>query len=388
MCYAEVMTQARNTFGTVRKLPSGRYQAFYLRAGDRMKAPEPFPTRVEAENWLADQRHDLRHGTPSTPVAVPGGITVRQVAAEWLAAGRTKGKSVASLGTDEMILRLHILPVLGDRPVRDVTRREIQSLVDSWASAEPQPSPSTVLRRYATMSAVFGLAEQNDDIERTPCRKIDRPEQAPDTHYPLSPVEVEAIAEAFTRNGLAVLVAAICSLRWNEVYGLRITNVDLDAGTIEVERGLTRAGSRTVEGKANSRKARPRVLAVPAWLVDRLRDHIESLGRLADGNYLFPAPHGGVEQYTNWRDRVWQRAITEVGLADVTPSVTFHDLKAFGLTNLATLTDIKTFANRGGHTSVKTGMDFYARASVSADRAAADAMGALFASQPVGTPRA
>ena len=45
--------QRRREFGTVRKLPSGRWQARYIGPdGQRYTAPETFETRSDAQDWL------------------------------------------------------------------------------------------------------------------------------------------------------------------------------------------------------------------------------------------------------------------------------------------------------------------------------------------------
>lgn len=58
----------RAAFGSIRKLPSGRYQARY--SDDRMNrhtAPTTFATRREAEDWLATTRADMVRGTWRAP---------------------------------------------------------------------------------------------------------------------------------------------------------------------------------------------------------------------------------------------------------------------------------------------------------------------------------
>lgn len=46
---------ARSDLGTVRKLPSGRYQASFRTNGERFTAPHTFRTKDDARGWLAMQ---------------------------------------------------------------------------------------------------------------------------------------------------------------------------------------------------------------------------------------------------------------------------------------------------------------------------------------------
>lgn len=54
---------ARRSYGTVRKLPSGRWQARY-RDGDgaRYSAPTTFKTKTEAQRWLSATETDMARG--------------------------------------------------------------------------------------------------------------------------------------------------------------------------------------------------------------------------------------------------------------------------------------------------------------------------------------
>jgi hypothetical protein len=53
----------RATFGNIRRLPSGRYQArFTDPAGRKVPAPMTFDTKLDAQAWLATMRADLVRG--------------------------------------------------------------------------------------------------------------------------------------------------------------------------------------------------------------------------------------------------------------------------------------------------------------------------------------
>ena len=59
-----VAVTARRAFGSIRKLPSGRYQARYFDAGaQRHLAPDTFATKADASRWLADVEVSLARGT-------------------------------------------------------------------------------------------------------------------------------------------------------------------------------------------------------------------------------------------------------------------------------------------------------------------------------------
>jgi hypothetical protein len=54
----------RRRFGTVRKLPSGRYQASFIGPnGQRQTAPNTFRTKGDADKWLVKVEADISRGT-------------------------------------------------------------------------------------------------------------------------------------------------------------------------------------------------------------------------------------------------------------------------------------------------------------------------------------
>ena len=47
------MARDKRLFGTIRRLPSGRYQALNTNtAGKRVTAPHTFAARIDADGWL------------------------------------------------------------------------------------------------------------------------------------------------------------------------------------------------------------------------------------------------------------------------------------------------------------------------------------------------
>ncbi|HET9731675.1 MAG TPA: hypothetical protein VFP54_03270 [Acidimicrobiales bacterium] len=69
---------ARRHFGSVRKLPSGRYQVSYWHNVTRHVAPDTFPSKGDAQRWLSNIEADINRGA----WIAPGGaqMTVAELA--------------------------------------------------------------------------------------------------------------------------------------------------------------------------------------------------------------------------------------------------------------------------------------------------------------------
>jgi len=61
--------RGRRHFGSVRRLPSGRFQASYWNEGIRHVGEDTFPTKTDAFAYLSTVETDLRRGTWIDPEA-------------------------------------------------------------------------------------------------------------------------------------------------------------------------------------------------------------------------------------------------------------------------------------------------------------------------------
>ena len=78
---------ARRHFGSVRRLPSGRYQASYWHNVSRHVAPDTFPSRSDAQRWLSNVEMAIHKGEWVDPAG--GRMTV--AAEHWQSSDPSKG---------------------------------------------------------------------------------------------------------------------------------------------------------------------------------------------------------------------------------------------------------------------------------------------------------
>jgi hypothetical protein len=116
--------RGRRTAGSIRKLPSGRYQA-RVRCDDNTMQPAPFtfPTKGEADRWLASAITDQAQGSWVDPRA--GKVLFRDFAREWL-----HGKADLAPKTVEgytYLIDHLLLPTLGDVEVADLRPARVRA---------------------------------------------------------------------------------------------------------------------------------------------------------------------------------------------------------------------------------------------------------------------
>jgi len=137
----------RRTFGTTRKLPSGRWQASYWNEGLRHTAPSTFMAKADANAYLANVETDLGRGEWIDPNA--GKVTFRQYAERWRANQiHHRGGAASQIETN---LRRHVYPFFGDRSLQAIRPSDIQA----WVKVLSEGNQSRKALAPATVEVVF-----------------------------------------------------------------------------------------------------------------------------------------------------------------------------------------------------------------------------------------
>ncbi len=364
----------RRDFGYLRALPSGRYQASYLGPdGLRRYAPATFPTRADAQAWLAVTQAALLRGEWTDPdlARVPLGA----YAARWIAEHRL---SPRTRDLYEGLFRLHVQPYLGATPIGSITPETVRA----WRAtlrADGRSDP-TMAKAYRLLRAVLNTAVDDGRLLRNPCRIKGADRETPAERPVASVPQVFALADAVGPHHRAfVLTAALASLRWGELVGLQRHDIDLDQGLIHVRRSITERGGtlEVVQPKSGS----ARTVALPAILVDILRDHLQRVPPDPQAP-VFTGERGGTPRRGNWRDIVdWRQAVYAAGLP---AGFHFHDLRHTG-NHLAAQTGASTreLMHRMGHSTMRAAL-IYQHATDARSRVIADRLDALVREQSRG----
>ncbi len=337
--------RARRTAGSIRRLPSGRYQA-RVRGDDGLlcPAPETFTTKAEADRWVASMITDQSQGRWVDPRA--GKVPLRAYAAEWL-----RGKAALSPKTSELydyLLERLVLPALGDVQLCDLSPARVRRWRADLFRAG-RPGPSTIAKAYRLLSSMMATAVVDNLISRNPCQeKGAGVERAPEMRI-ITPEQVACIAAAIDRRYRAlVLTAAYAGCRWGELAGLRQKNLDLADGTLVVaEQVVELHGGRLLVREPKSDAGR-RVVHLPAGLVAELRAHVSEFVRPDPEGLVFTSGRGTSLRQSNFRDRHWLPALQAAGV----DRLRFHDLRHVAGT-LATVSGatIREVQARLGHAS-------------------------------------
>jgi len=355
---------SKRTFGTTRKLPSGRYQASYWHEGIRYTAPGTFDTLADANAYLSETETSLRKHLWIDPSA--GEVTFREFADEWLAARLDLRPTTRNLY--RILLDKWLLPYVGNSSVGAMTPefwRRWHVKVSTANTGSLQPA-----KAYKLAHTILNAAVADRRITVNPC-VVDGAAKEESPERPTATVEqILAIADTIEPEYRAlVLLGGFASLRFGEAAGLRRQNVDLLHRTIAVtDQAIELPDGTTTFGPPKTKAGR-RTVAIPDSVFEELEEHLDAYVDASPDALVFTSSDDGPLRRARFRHR-WLRACRKVGVG----GLHFHDLRGSGATLAAQQgATIAELMNRLGHKSATAAMR-YQHATAERDRALADAM--------------
>lgn len=361
---------SRAGFGTIDKLPSGRWRARYV-GPDGKRRSRTFATKTDARAWLATQQADLVRKAWRAPEA--GRRTVGQYAEDYLARDDLRPSTRALYAS---LWRHHLTEAWSSAPVGDVT----PAAVRAWhTKASKTTGPTVLAQAYRLLRSLLNVAVADEVLASNPCRlrtagtpKAARPSRS------LTAAEVQALAGAVPdRYGALVLVLAFGGLRFGEATALRRRDVLHGGSQLRVERSVRYVGGQWLVGDPKTEAGR-RTVSLPASVASALADH---LGRhVADSPdaLVFGTSSGRFLSGANF-GVTFRRAVQACGLPPVRP----HELRHTGATlAAATGATTKELMRRMGHASPAAAL-IYQHAVDERDGEIARALDAMMGAAPV-----
>ncbi|MDM4763657.1 site-specific integrase [Galbitalea sp. SE-J8] len=155
--------------------------------------------------------------------------------------------------------------------------------------------------------------------------------------------------------GLVVLVLAYCGLRWGELSGLRIRDLDLDAKHPRLTVEQTVVADKGYQRIEPPKDYEHRSIPIPAFLVGLLRTQIA--GRPANAPVFY-----GIRTGTWLRNHVYRvgwfdDAATSIGLKGLTPHELRHTAASLAVSAGA---NVRAVQRMLGHASAAVTLDVYA----------------------------
>jgi integrase len=359
-------------FGSVRKLPSGRYQASYLGPDSRRRnAPETFERKKDADLYLSRVESLLSQGEWTDPARAK--IRLGDYAERWVA--QRPGLRPRTVELYRWLLGKHITPHLGPVPLGNLSTPMIRQWRADLLAAGV--SETMAAKSYRLLRAVLNTAVDEDRIiPRNPCRVRGADRENPAERPVLTVAQVFQLADAMRHRRLRVLVlvTAFAALRWGEVTALRRCDVAADGSWVRVSVAHTEVVGRGIVVGPPKSRAGMRTVNIPAVIRGEIVKHLMTYVDSRPDALVFTGPKGGALRRAHFNNLTrWVETVKTLGA----PGLHFHDLRHTGnhLAARAGATTKELMA-RMGHDDMRAAL-IYQHATDEADRRLAERLSGL-----------
>lgn len=190
----------------------------------------------------------------------------------------------------EYMINLKVIPYFGKKPLCEITPSDVRKWQNTLLS-DPHGYSQTYLKTVNNqLSALFNYAVRYYGLKENPCRKAGSigKKNADEMQF-WTPDEYKRFRKAIEdkpRSYIAFQVLYYTGMRIGELMALTLDDIDLDCGTVTINKTYTRLDGRDVVTPPKTPKSN-RVITIPAFLCDELRAYTEQIYDAAGDTRLF-----------------------------------------------------------------------------------------------------
>lgn len=328
-------------------------------------------TWEEAHNKLLALQDRDRRGLPA-PHDAP---TVAEYLDYWLEQIVHVARRPATYAKYESMIRVHLVPHLGDKRVDRLTVADCQRFANGRLAAGH--TPTTVHTMIATLGAALNRAMREEVLTRNVAQLVTLPSTPPTTRPLWTPDQLRHFLASSREDPLypALTLMAHYGLRRGEVLGLRWTDIDTAAGLIRVSNQLQRIRGELIQGPPKSyagRRTLP-LLEPVAAVLDQQRERqaldrdLAGLFWVESGLVLTTSTGNPIEPRNV--NRSFSRLCKEADLPELSP----HDMRHLCATLLKDLgVPARDAMSILGHSRISMTLEVYTASGDVAHRTALD----------------
>jgi integrase len=328
-------------------------------------------TRAEAQAQAVKILATIADGTHTDPSRE----TVAEFVERWLKTWANDNTSHATWTSYSQLLRKHLVTRFGARPIQKLRPADLQAVYSAMAAEAL--ADRTRLHLHRVIHVMLKHAAQWGVVPRNVASMVDAPRVKAREMEVLTPGEMRTVLETLRGKDLYPIAAVglATGLRRGELLALRWADVNLEAGYLQIERGLEETPRGGLVFKAPKTRHGRRQVTLPPSTVALLRDHHRAQleQRLLFGRGKEPADalvfgnFDGSPRSPHWVTATWRKVAKRAGIR-----ATFHSLRhTHASTLIASGLDVLTISRRLGHGSPVITLSVYGHLFKTDDRAAA-----------------
>jgi len=299
--------------------------------------------------------------------AAPEKTTLQDYLTRWLedvCVPRLEANTVKAYRT---CIDLHIAPRIGQLWLTDIQPRHIQHLYADMAA--DGIGARTIELTHVTLHSALKQAVRWQMLSRNPAEGAVPPRPERREMKALEPEQIAAVMDAARKTPIGDLVyLALCTgMRKAELLGLRWTDIDWDASSIQVQRNLVRVGKETIIKDTKTKSSR-RSVPIDTTVID----HLRAMKAVSKSDYVFTRQDHRGPMDPSTVTHQFARIAAAAGVS----GLRFHDLRhTHASLLLAAGIHPKVVQERLGHSTITVTMDIYSHVVPTMQREAADVFG-------------
>ncbi len=327
----------------------------YQQNGKPIQESRSFTTKTDAKKAAKAWETQVAQGMTGTT----GKTTLGEYLAEWLHRKSRSARPITVSNYAWLIDHTITGTPLARTMLSKVTPGQVQRWIDSL------PRPATARKARAVLNIALNDATRLGYIALNPVARTTPPSHVPHEGKAWTADEVHRFLAVADRDLYAPYwhLACYLGMRPSEIGGLKWSSVDLDAGTLRVERARPTMGGKTFESELTKSPSGMRTLYLSEPLVHRLRarlTHQQTMqavvnGRWTDSGLVCTTEVGTPINHRNTRWR-FRRLCQEAGL----PRIRVYDLRHTATSLMIDAgADIKAASEALGHSDPSITMKVY-----------------------------
>ena len=332
---------------------------------DGRERSKSFARKIDAERWLSAQLAKLDRGEWVDPEH--GRVTWTHYSSQLQA---SRGHLAARTIETDRTCHQRAVPVIGDIPISRLTPELLRRLMAELTAAGY--ASETVAKTMRWVRLTLNQAVSDRRLLSSPAKGIRLPNPRRSDMRLFNPLEVEFLAEALPERYRSLpLVAAYTGLRWGELTGLRITDIDMLRRRLTVSSALIEAAREPPRLGQPKTAASERTITLPNIVIKTLALHLQQQPPI-DG-MVWTTERGAFLRRGSF-SRIWRTAVA----ASVGQPCRVHDLRhTHAAWLIAAGEHPKTIQIRLGHSSIQVTMDRYGHLMEGLDDRTADRLDAI-----------
>jgi len=372
--------------GSIYQRQDGRYVASrtvgVTTAGHPRRITAYGRTMGEARRKLERKIEDLGGLSVARTLPKTGNVTLKSWSESWLRSCEQDPEiKPLTRSTYERVMRLHVMPTLGDRPIHAIRPAHVADLRDRLTGL----SPTTRAHVLSILSICLGQAVELELIRSNPASgtAVRRPRGSTREMTAWEPGEVARFLASAREKSTAYPLLHLClvtGIRRGELLALRWSSVDLDAGRVSI---VATVAEDEIEVAPKSKRGK-RTIPIDSETVEILRAHrarqltakaVADQEGLARGGWEYVASSSsGRRMYPVELQRLWYAALAAAEVR----AIRFHDLRHTAATLwLRAGLAPHVVAQRLGHSDPSITMRIYAHVLEDQQQAAAMPLAAM-----------